>query len=87
MDHLFRALELNAKTQASVFPKSRKVHMFLGASLVAQMAKNLPEMQETWIRSRDRDDSLDKEMATDSRTLAWKIPWMEEPGGCSPWGR
>jgi len=37
-------------------------------------------MQETWVQSLDREDPLEKEMATHSSTLAWKIPWMEEPG-------
>ena len=50
------------------------------ASLVAQMVKSLPAMQETWVRSLGREDPLEKEMATHSSTLAWKIPWMEEPG-------
>ena len=50
------------------------------ASQVAQMIKCLPAMQETWVRSPGREDPLDKEMATHSSTLAWKIPWMEEPG-------
>ena len=44
------------------------------------MAKRLPTVQETWVRSLDQEDSLEKEMATYSSTLAWKIPWMEEPG-------
>ena len=44
------------------------------------MVKRLPAMQETWVLSLDREDPLEKEMATHSRTLAWKIPWMEEPG-------
>ena len=44
------------------------------------MVKRLPAMQETWVRSLGRKDLLEKEMATHSRTLAWKIPWMEEPG-------
>ena len=48
-------------------------------SLVAQMAKHLPTMRETWVRSLDREDPLEKEMATHSSTVAWKIPW-EEPG-------
>ena len=52
----------------------------LGASLVAQMVKRLPAMQETQVQSLGRDDPLEKEMATHSRTLAWKIPWTEEPG-------
>ena len=50
------------------------------ASLVAQMVKSLPAMQETRVRSLGREDPLEKEMATHSSTLAWKIPWMEEPG-------
>ena len=50
------------------------------ASLVAQMVKHLPAMQETWVRSLGWEDPLEKEMATHSSTLAWKIPWMKEPG-------
>ena len=50
------------------------------ASLVAQMVKCLPAMQETQVRSLRWEDSLAKGMATLSSTLAWKIPWMEEPG-------
>ena len=49
-------------------------------SLVAQMVKRLPAMQETWVRSLGREDPLEKEMATHSSTLTWKIPWMEETG-------
>ena len=52
-----------------------------GASLVAQMVKRLPAMQETQLRSLDQEDPLEKAMAPHSSTLAWKIPWMEEPGG------
>ena len=48
-------------------------------SLVAQMVKHLPEMQETQVQFLGREDSLEKEMATHSSTVAWKIPWMEEP--------
>ena len=51
------------------------------ASLVAQREKRLPAVQETWVRSLGQEDPLEKEMATQSSTLAWKIPWMEEPGG------
>ena len=57
------------------------------ASLVAQTVKNPPAMQETWIRSLDWEDPLENRMATYSDILAWRIPWMEEPLGCSPWGR
>ena len=49
-------------------------------SLVAQMVKCLPAMQETWVQSLGWEDPLQKEMATHSSTLAWKIPWTEEPG-------
>ena len=52
-----------------------------GASLVAQTVKNLPAMQETQVRSLGWEDPLDKEMATHSSLLAWRIPWTEEPGG------
>ena len=50
------------------------------ASLVAQRVKCLPAMQETWVRSLGQEDPLEKEMATHSSTLAWKIPWTEKPG-------
>ena len=49
-------------------------------SLVTQMVKHLSTMRETWVRSLGQEDSLEKVMATHSSTLAWKIPWMEEPG-------
>ena len=52
---------------------------YLGASLIAQSVKNLPEMQETWVRSLGQEDSLEKEMETHSSILAWRIPWTEEP--------
>ena len=52
----------------------------LWTSLVAQMVKRLSTMQETWVRSLGRDDPLEKEMAIYSSTIAWKIPWTEEPG-------
>jgi len=46
---------------------------------MAQMVKRLPAMRETWVRSLGWEDSLEKEMATQSSILAWKIPWKEEP--------
>ena len=49
--------------------------------LVAQMMKNLPAMQETQIQPLGWEDPLEKEMATHSRVLAWRIPWTGEPGG------
>ena len=54
--------------------------MSFWTSLVAQMVKRLPTMQETQVQSLGREDPLEKEMATHSSILAWKIPWMEEPG-------
>ena len=52
----------------------------LGASLVAQMVKNLPAVLENWVRSLGQDNTLEKEMATYSSISAWRIPWTEEPG-------
>ena len=48
---------------------------------MAQKVKCLPSMRETWVRSLDGEDSLEKEMATYSSILAWKTPWMEKPDG------
>ena len=50
------------------------------ASLVAQMVKCLPIMRETRVQSLGQENLLEKETATHSSILAWKIPWMEEPG-------
>ena len=58
----------------------RLVNNLLGASLVAQMVKNLPATQKTWVRSLSWEDPLEKQIATHSNILAWKIPWTEEPG-------
>ena len=49
-------------------------------ALLAQRLKRLPAMWETWVQSLGQEDPLEKAMATHSGTLAWKIPWMEEPG-------
>ena len=54
--------------------------MYIVVSLLAQMVKHLPAMQETWVRSLSREDPLEKAMAPHSSTLAWIIPWTEEPG-------
>ena len=54
---------------------------FVQASLVTQMVKNLPAMQEIWVWSLDEVDPLEEEMATHSRIFIWKIPRTEEPGG------
>ena len=49
-------------------------------SLVAQMVRRLSTLQETWVQSLGQEDPLEKEMAIHSSTIAWKIPWTEEPG-------
>ena len=54
-----------------------KLYRGFGASLVAQMVKNLPALQKTWLWSLGREDSLEEEMATHSSVLAWRIPWTE----------
>ena len=51
------------------------------ASLVSQMVKHQPAVQETWVQSLGQEDPLAKEMVTHSSILAWEIPWTEEPGG------
>ena len=56
------------------------------ASLVAQLVKNLPAVQETQVQSLGWEDPLEKEMATHSSILAWKISWTEEPGGLQSMG-
>ena len=56
------------------------IHAILySASLVAQMVKNLPTMQKTWVRSLGWEDPLEKGTTTHSSILAWRIPWTEEP--------
>ena len=51
----------------------------MSVSLVAQTVKHLPTMRGTWVRSLGQEDGLEKEMATHSSILAWKVPWMEKP--------
>ena len=59
--------------------KIRNLHDKL-PSLVTQMVKNLPAVQETHVQSLGREDALGKEMATHSSILTWRVPWTEEPG-------
>ena len=56
------------------------------ASLVAQTVKNPPAMQETWVQSLGWGNPLEKRMATHSSILAWRIKWIEEPGGLQSLG-
>ena len=58
-----------------------------GASLVAQMVKNLSTMRKTWVQSLGWEDLLEKGMATHSSFLAWEIPWTEEPGRLQSMGQ
>ena len=58
----------------------------MGASLVVQLVKNLPAVQETRVRCLGWEDPLEKEIATHSSILAWKISWTEEPGGLQSMG-
>ena len=63
----------------------KEINLFW-ASLVAQRLEPLPAMRETWVLSLGWEDPLEKGMATHSSTLAWKIPWTEEPGGLQSTG-
>ena len=56
-------------------------YLKISISLVAHRLKRLPAMQETWVQSLGWEDPLEKEIATHSSILAWRIPWTEEPGG------
>ena len=67
-------------------PMSDFCHYVLWASLIAQTVKHPPTMQETQVWSLDLEDPLEKEMATHSSILAWKIPWTEETGGLQSTG-
>ena len=75
---------------AGTLPEATKLILtgFRGgqASLVAQMIKNLPAMQETWVRSLGQEDPLKEGMASHSIILAWRIPWTEEPSGLQSMG-
>ena len=55
-------------------------------ALVARRLKCLPAMWQTWVQSQGQEDPLEKEMATHSSILAWRIPWTEEPGGLQSMG-
>ena len=78
-------ISLLSKGLSRVFSNTTiQKHQFL--SLVAQSVKNLPAVQETWVWSLGWENVLEKEMATHSSILAWKISWTEEPGGLQPMG-
>ena len=67
-------------------PTYKEEQSYLLKRLVAQMVKNLPAMQETWVQSLGREDLLEKGIVTHSSILAWRIPWAEEPGGLRSMG-
>ena len=67
-------------------PGQFKRASLMWASLVAQRVKHLPAMWEAWVRSLGQEDPLEKEMATHSSILAWRMPWTEEPGGLQSTG-
>ena len=67
----------------NTFTKASGIVIYLWASLVAQMVKNLPAMQETWVLSLGQEHPLEKGMATHASILAWRIPWTEAPGNQS----
>ena len=69
-------------------PSSRTAKSYgsFGASWWLKRLKRLPALWETWVRSLGQEDPLEKETATDSSLLAWRIPWMEEPGGLQSTG-
>ena len=56
---------------------------FRWTSLMAQMVKNLPAVEESWVQSLGQEDPLENGMATHSSILAWRTPWTEKPAGCS----
>ena len=60
--------------------------ILMRASLAAQMVKNPPAMWETWVQSLGWEDLLEEGLATQSSILAWRIPWVEEPGGLQSMG-
>ena len=72
MSSSWKALSMLANINISIVPWT---------SLVAQMVKQLPTMQETQVQSLGWEDPLEKEMATHSSILIWRVPWTEEPGG------
>ena len=87
LDSILKSRDITFPTKvfivkAMVFP----VVMYGCASLVAQMVKHLPAMQETRVRSLGLEDPLEKEMATHSSILTWRIPWTAETGGLQSMG-
>ena len=87
---------VNSMSQSILQPEESKQKIILlwpfwslmvWASLVTQTVKCLPVLWETQVQSLDQEGPLEKEMATHSSILAWRITWIEEPGGLQSWGR
>ena len=79
-----RSICIASNSNISFFFYNSNISLYiyiLGASLIAQVVKNLPAMQETQVRFLGWEDPLEKEMAIHSSILVWKILWTEEPGG------
>ena len=74
----------NAETKENSLRRLNNNNVII--KLVVQRLKCLPAMREDWVQSLGREDPLEKEMATHSSILAWRIPWMEEPGGLQSMG-
>ena len=86
--NLGQVTQLGLQSYAVWLPGPHPTQLLLTMlSLVAQMVKNLPAMWETWVRSLGWEDPLEKEVATHSRILVWRIPWTEEPSSLSPCDR
>ena len=81
---------LKSRSESYLTVSLPKPHLWptisISASLVTQRLKRLPAMRDTWVRSLGWEDPLEKEMATHSSILAWRIPWTEEPGGLQSTG-
>ena len=89
--HNMNLSEGDTNSKRSMHPSvhSSTIYNSQGAFSMAQWVKNLPAMQEaeeTWVRSLGWEDPLEKDMATHSSILAWKIPWTEEPAGLQSTG-
>ena len=69
-----KSIYIIANGKISFFPMAKQLYIY-GASLVAQLVKNLPAMWETWVPTLGWEDPLEKGKATHSSTLAWRIPW------------
>ena len=69
-----------------IFEKYMKINLPSQASLMTQTVKNPPAMRETWVQSLGWEDPLEEDMAAHSSILAWRIPWLEDPGGVQSMG-